>query len=132
MIRIASRNWLATILVMTLLCFGCESGMQYETIVGRWQAYEVTEEGESLDIDPSAIKLHFHSNLTYEYSSTLNYREAGPCRLEDRYLYTSDTLVSPPQDERVVMIINDPVDSLVIRMEEEEKERVLRLVRIGD
>ena len=109
---------------------GCEHELQYADLVGNWHAFEVTEEGEPLGVDPAVIRLQILPGNRYAFESTLNYREAGHCTIDPPYLYTTDTTATD-QEEKVVRILNPiPQDSLFLLMQEEDgSKRTLRMVR---
>jgi len=90
------------------------------SVVGDWEAAELKEEGKVLDVALEEIR------FTYEYNSTLNYREAGRYEIKSKYLYTTDTL-NQASTEKVVEIVRLTPDTMVIRMEQDMKERLLTL-----
>lgn len=95
-------------------------------IIGQWKAVSVEEDGEELAIDPAEIKFVFGSDDSYQYFSTLNYREAGSYYVEGNYLYTTDTL-NQGSMEKAVEIIEMSTDSLHLKMDDQGKERILKL-----
>ena len=108
----------------------CQTSVDEEMIIGQWKAVEVMEEDQKLNIeDPSVIELIFHSNEFYEYSSTLNYKEAGSFELDLPYLITIDTL-NKASTKKAVKINKLTTDSLILLMEENEKKRILKMVRV--
>ena len=117
--------------VIVLLAAGCEKKLQYGDLVGRWRAFSVTEEGEPLGVDPSVITLDLLPGNRYVFNSTLVYQEAGRCRIDLPYLYTTDTTAQDLPQEKAVRVLNAlPVDSLFLLMEEDNgKKRTLKLVR---
>ena len=120
-----------TIFFTTLLAIctlSCESGLNESDLHGKWQAAIILEEGDSLAVDPSNIKFQFDENKYYQFESTLNYKEAGTYYLDDVYLYTTDTFNNASSEKVVeVLLLNE--DSLHILMNEQTKERVLKLVK---
>lgn len=101
-------------------------------LIGNWIAYEVLEEGEKLDINASEIKLEFVDDLVYAYSSTLDYEEAGKYNVQSSYLYTTDTLSKIQSGRKAVEIIQLTSDSLQLRMNDNGKERILRMLKEGE
>jgi hypothetical protein len=97
-------------------------------LLGQWTAFEILEEGEVLDINPSQIQLGFEESERYTYLSTLNYEEAGRYRVQTPYLYTTDT-TAEQQAEKAVEIIQLTMDSLQLRMNDNGKERILKLLK---
>ena len=109
--------------------FGCQSNLEQEMILGSWKAIEVLEEQLPLNLeDPGVIKLTFYNNNQYEYQSTLNYREAGSYEIDYPYLITIDT-VNKASTKKAVKISKLTTDSLFLLMKENEKERILKLVK---
>ncbi len=98
-------------------------------LIGSWTAYEVLEEGEALDINASEIQLQFVDDLVYAYHSTLDYKEAGEYTVQSSYLYTTDTLTEANSARKAVEIIQLTTDSLQLRMNDEGKERILKMIR---
>lgn len=98
-------------------------------LIGSWTAYEVLEEGESLDINASEIQLEFVDDFTYAYQSTLDYKEAGQYNVQSSYLYTTDTLPTAQAARKAVEIIQLTSDSLQLRMNDEGKERILKMLK---
>lgn len=119
-------------LCFLLVCFaifivGCAS-VDVAQLDGDWIGIEVLEEGEPLEIKPSDIRFIFDTESKgYQYFSTLNYKEAGTYHLDSKFLYTLDT-INQASRERSVEILQMSGDSLVLRMMEEGKERVLKLI----
>lgn len=98
-------------------------------LIGSWTAYDVLEEGESLDINASEIKLDFVNDEVYAYRSTLDYQEAGQYTVQSSYLYTTDTLQESQAARKAVEIIQLTADSLQLRMNDEGKERILKMLK---
>lgn len=111
-----------------LLLLSCNSTNEVE-LVGNWQAFEVLEEGELLPVNYKEIKFSFHADESYKYFSTLNYREAGSYFVEKPYLYTRDTL-NQASSEKAVEIIKLTPDSLFLKMNEGNKQRILKLAKV--
>jgi len=114
--------------VLLLLCFlfSC-SPVDDDLLIGEWQASELLEEGKALDVDLQEITLSF-SDENYYYTSTLNYRESGSYFINERYLFTVDTL-NRASSEKAVEVQMLSADSLHLRMQEGGKERLLKLVK---
>ncbi|MBX2876306.1 MAG: hypothetical protein KTR30_29570 [Saprospiraceae bacterium] len=114
--------------ILALLCTACASE-DPNLLIGSWTAYEVLEEGEVLDINASEIQLEFVDDLIYSYKSTLDYQEAGQYNVQASYLYTTDTLQQVQSGRKAVEIIQLTPDSLQLRMNDEGKERILKMLR---
>lgn len=115
-----------------LFCLACCllascGGIQQEQLKGKWTAVQLTEEGDSLKVNLDEITLDF-GNKGYDFTSTLNYKEAGTYTLKDNLLTTLDSL-NEGTIEKVVEITRLQNDSLYIRMNEQGKERILVMIR---
>ncbi len=115
------------IALTTSMLFGCSEDYSL-SLVGRWQAAELKEEGKPIEVELDKIRFTFFDDQTYTYNSTLNYREAGRYELKSKYLYTTDTL-NRVSIEKVVEVVHLTTDTMVIRMEDDNKERLLTLAK---
>ncbi len=115
-------------LALVLLMMACAQD-EPSLLIGNWIAYEVLEEGEPLDINASEIQLEFVDDMIYSYKSTLDYEEAGQYNVQSSYLYTTDTLTEFQAARKAVEIIQLTADSLQLRMNDEGKERILKMLR---
>ncbi len=106
--------------------WGCQADT--EELVGNWQAIDLLEEGEPLPIDVDQIRITFQPDGAYQYHSTLNYQEAGSYYLSGKTLFRLDTL-NQASSEKAVEIAYMGADSLVFRMNENGRERLLILQR---
>ena len=97
-------------------------------LLGSWRGGLVTENGDSLKLDPREITFDFTPANRYVFTSTLRYREAGTWRYDSGYLFAQDT-TQPSNPERVVAVEKLTVDSLVIRMRADTVERLVYLLR---
>ena len=114
-------------LLVGLLLAACDA---YDTaeLSGRWRAVSLTEEGDSLAIDPTLIRFDFRNDGRYHFQSTLNYEEAGTYRLDGPYLFSTDTTQSLVREKAVeILLLN--ADSLQLRMQELGRERIMLLRR---
>ena len=100
-----------------------------DPLIGHWTAFEVLEEGEALDINAAEIQLGFQEGNTYHYESTLAYKEAGRYHVEHQYLYTTDTSHTTAT-AKAVEILQLTTDTLQLRMNDQGKERILKLVKL--
>ena len=114
-------------LLLALSCLYC-SAEENDLLVGEWQGALVTENGDSLRLDPREITFDFRADNRYAFTSTLRYREAGTYRTEEGYLFAQDT-TQPTNPERVVAIEKLTADSLVIRMNADTAQRLVTLLR---
>ncbi|PSR14887.1 MAG: hypothetical protein DA408_05475 [Bacteroidetes bacterium] len=97
-------------------------------LAGKWQVLSLTEDGDSLAVDLALINFQFSEDGYYHFNSTLNYEESGTYRLNGPFLYSTDTLDSPHR-EKAVKIVLLRNDSLVLKMEEMGRERLVVLRR---
>ena len=114
----------------TLFVTGCSSPAERD-LVGTWEAYNITEEDEPIEVDYPSVMLKLNPDGTYEYKGTLNYREAGRWLLESRLLHTKDTL-KPDGEQRSVYILSIAKDSLELQMAEQEKTRKMKMKRVPE
>ncbi|MBK7408307.1 MAG: lipocalin family protein [Saprospirales bacterium] len=113
--------------IFMLLWSACSNPAE-TALVGRWQGVELTEEGEQLNLDPGEIRFEFLAKKGYIFSSTLKYREAGTFRVQTEYLITQDTSHAGATDKSV-RIVQLEADTLVLEMKDQEKTRLLKLLR---
>ncbi len=118
------RHFLFLTLIFLLTSCG---GLDKEQLKGKWTAVQLTEEGDSLKVNLDEITLNFRE-MGYDFTSTLNYKEAGTYNLQKNLLMTSDSL-NEGTIEKVVEITKLQNDSLFIRMNEAGKERILVMTR---
>ena len=97
-------------------------------IIGHWQAVDVREGGDSLELDPAEIGFEFREDNRYFFHSTLNYSEAGTWRYEDGYLYAQDT-TGRGAPRYIVAVDLLRSDSLMLRMKADTAERLVLLLR---
>ncbi|SER39966.1 hypothetical protein [Neolewinella agarilytica] len=115
-----------TLLVILLCLAAC--GREDELLLGDWQAVSVTENGDSLRLNPAEIGFTFRPDNRYTFRSTLRYQEAGTWRYDHGYLFARDT-TQPENPERVVAIDKMTPDSLMLRMKADTAERYVLLLR---
>ena len=97
-------------------------------LLGEWQGALVTEDGDSLRLDPREITFAFTPDNRYTFTSTLRYREAGTWRFDSGYLFAQDT-TQPSNPERIVAVEILTIDSLVLRMQADTAQRLVYLLR---
>ncbi len=112
-------------LLLTLFT-ACRNELR-ENLLGKRTAVSITEEGEELPVNTEEISLNVKPDGTYRYTGTLNYREAGNWFLEENLLYTQDT--TGEQKQKAVLILRSEPDTLVLKMTEAGKERILTLTK---
>jgi hypothetical protein len=115
-------------LLFVLLLFNACAPYAPSDLAGKWKAVELSEEGDSLKVDASNVYFRFLESGRYEYYSTLNYHESGMYKLDGKYLLSTDTTRSD-QAEKAVEIVKLVNDSLVLKMKEQGKERLMVLIK---
>lgn len=98
--------------------------------MGSWQATALTEAGDSLAVNPADIQLQFLSRSRYIFEGTLKYKEEGTFRIKRGLLYTQDKTKagSPEKAAEIKMLTRD---SLHFRLNENGKERILKMKRVA-
>ena len=123
------RHWALLVLLAFLpLWQSCEGGLDQSLLYGRWQAVELLETNEPVDMDLSPVYFEFSSDEKYYFQSTLNLSEAGRYYTVGHLLYTTDTTVAQPL-EKAVKIIQLTSDSLAFLMNDKGVEKRLQLVK---
>lgn len=118
---------LILISLISFLVFSC-SGISKSNLIGKWQAVEMYENDELVEVDLSSVFLNFDKLDNYEYSGTLKYMEKGQYELKKSILFTTDQL-NPESQKKAVEIIHLDADSLNIKMLDNGKIRLLKMVR---
>ena len=98
-------------------------------LIGEWQAISITQEGDSLEIDPKIVKFTFNKDEGYTFRSTLNYQESGTYYIINKQLFTMDTL-NRASTEKIVEILQLSPDSLNLKMNDAGKERLMKLKKV--
>lgn len=127
---IITRYWVAPLLgvaiagsLVVLASCGADTRQR---LAGSWQAVSITSDTPlPQDLRVEDFRLAFSADGRYTYSGNLYYREAGHYRLDDSYLYTTDTL-RQNAPEKAVQILRLNEDSLIVRMAD---ETVMKMVR---
>ncbi|THH39624.1 lipocalin-like domain-containing protein [Neolewinella litorea] len=117
---------LSCLFLLSLLFLHCER--EDDLLYGEWRGSLVTEDGDSLKLDPREITFDFRPDNRYEFTSTLRYQEAGTWRYDDGYLFAQDT-TQPTNPERVVSVEKLTLDTLILRMKADSAERLVTLLR---
>lgn len=121
---------LLLISLIALVLSACNGNQRKLNLLeGEWQGTLLLEEGDSVAIDPAELGFSFQQDeKIYNYRSTLNYQEAGSYYIQTKYLFTRDTL-QPTSREKGVEILKLSGDSLHLKMMEQGKERIMKLVK---
>jgi hypothetical protein len=117
----------ATLLALVLLLFRCGEREDAQ-LLGKWQATQVLQRGDSLLLDPAEVGFSFLPNNRYAYRSTLRYQEAGIWRYDNGFLFAQDT-TRAAATERIVAVEKLTADSLVLRMRADTTERIMTLLK---
>ena len=117
----------ATLLVLVLLLFRCGEREDAQ-LLGKWQATQVLQHGDSLLLNPAEVGFSFLSGNRYTYRSTLRYQEAGIWRYDNGFLFAQDT-TRAATTERIVAVEKLTADSLVLRMRADTAERIITLLK---
>ena len=112
------------------LAASCNNKMEND-LIGHWRGFELLEEDIPLDLDPAEIRFEFRTGKAYSFSGTLNYKEEGGYRIKAGHLFTRDTL-HPGAEEKAVRIEQFEADTLVLKMDEQGKTRILKLQRVSE
>ncbi|MBK7873263.1 MAG: hypothetical protein IPJ74_22625 [Saprospiraceae bacterium] len=96
---------------------------------GKWQAVEVLEDEMPMDVNTEVIQFQFGKNNDYKYFGNLKYKEAGTYYIESKYLYTLDT-VNQASTEKAVEIVKLTGDSLFLKMNDNGRERLMKLIKL--
>lgn len=97
-------------------------------LYGEWRADRITQNGDSMRLDPAEVGFIFNENGTYVYHATLGYREAGRFRYDNGYLFAQDT-TQPELPERVAAIDHLTMDTLLLLMRLDTAEREMMLIK---
>jgi hypothetical protein len=113
-----------------LISIGCNPNNQIiEDIEGDWIAANLTEEGVDQVTDLSTVCLSFRNDHTYNFHGTLRYFESGTFDIRNNTLYVVPTGEGSDSIPRTMELITISTDTLRILMLDENRERVLTLVR---
>lgn len=103
-------------------------GDQEAFLYGNWQAVEITQEGDSMRLDPAEVGFVFEPGGRYSYRSSLNYREAGHYHYQTGYLFATDT-THENSAERIVALEQIGIDSIRITMRHDTTNRFLLFIK---
>lgn len=126
------RIWTALLGLLFSLFFlsACGGGLEAELLIGKWQAFELLENEESVDLDLSPVYFEFLENERYHFQSTLKFSESGRYYTMGHLLYTTDTTANEAI-EKAVKIVQLNQDSLSFLMNDQGVGKQLRLVRMA-
>ncbi len=93
----------------------CKPELDVPLLHGKWQAYSIEKNGK---VDTASylkeVQFEFNNTGRYLYQSTLNKQQAGKFRVNEKLLYTQDTISQ--SKEKAVEIIRLDKDTLSIKM----------------
>lgn len=124
------KSVLGLVLVVFLSIILACSPYRQRDLVGEWQAVSITQEGDSLAIDPKLVQFTFSKDEGYTFKSTLNYHESGTFYILNKRLFTMDTLNRASTEKAVEILVLTP-DSLHIQMSDNGKNRLMKLVKLN-
>ncbi len=107
---------------------GCNS-LDSERLVGKWQAYFISEGGETLNLDYTPVNFEFTNDGYYSFNSTVDYKEAGTYYINGTLLFTLDT-VNTASSEKAVQIEALTSDSLILKMMANGKDKLMKLKKV--
>ncbi len=108
----------------------CGDGLDEKLLVGKWQAFELLENEEVVDLDLSPVYFEFSANERYHFQSTLKFSESGRYYTMGHLLYTTDTTTTEAF-EKAVKIVQLNQDSMSFLMNDQGVGKQLRLVRMA-
>ena len=117
----------AALIVLVFLFFHCGE-RDDALLLGKWQATQVLQQGDSLLLNPAEVGFSFLPSNRYFYRSTLRYQEAGRWRYDNGFLFAQDTTRSAAT-ERIVAVEKLTTDSLVLRMRADTTEQIVTLLK---
>lgn len=122
------KSFVGLLLVVFLSTNLACSPYRQRDLVGEWQAVSITQEGDSLAIDPQVVQFTFSKDEGYTFNSTLNYHESGTFYILNKRLFTMDTLNRASTEKAVEILLLTP-DSLHLKMSDNGKDRLMKLVK---
>lgn len=99
-------------------------GLKEKNLHGQWKAIAFYENGKTLPAPLDSVLLRLDDQGGFVFQTQGFYRESGPYRHSARYLFLTDTTVSPSKEHVLKVLFLSP-DTLKIRMSREKKEQVL-------
>ncbi|MEL6639515.1 MAG: hypothetical protein AAFW73_05630 [Bacteroidota bacterium] len=114
------------LLLLALGFLACEDGTNEKLLLGQWQAVELVESGEPVEVDLEGVYFEFLPNERYHFQSTLRLSESGRYYTVGPLLYTTDT-TAEEAIEKAVKITQLTPDSLTFLMNDRGVEKQLHL-----
>ena len=98
--------------------------------MGYWKASSVVEEGDTLDLDLSNVKLVFDQPADFIYQHTQRDSMSGSFSLEGALI---NLYVGSPQKDTIVIQVNELNErTLTLRMNHEGRERLVTMTKVVD
>ncbi len=116
------------ILSSLLFLFACKN-VEKQKLVGKWQATSILEDGMPMPIPVNVVGFEFFPNGYYNFRSTLEYKEAGTFDVSGSFLHTLDT-INEASTQKAVQIMQVSEDSLLLKMNADGKEQLIKLFKI--
>jgi hypothetical protein len=114
------------LLVVVLLFVACET--EIIKLDGQWRLFAFYENGKDVSAPLDSVAISFSADGRYEFRTIGFYREAGPFRVSDNFLFLTDTTEHPAK-ERILKILFLSTDTLKLQMAKGEREQVLFLTK---
>ena len=104
-----------TLLLFTTVFFACESGIEPELLIGRWQAIDMrTVEGDQKNVALDRMQFEFLNEERYTFTNPYGNEEEGKYRTILNYLYALPDGAEDLEERRVEIQLLT-TDSLRIR-----------------
>lgn len=124
------KNLLAIYLIASVL-YACQNN-QPKLYSGTWQATELWEKGQKMDVDTlmEKVVLNLYPDKTYTFVSTLNTRESGKYRIRSNRIYIQSAKDIASKQERIMEIVTLTNDSMHLKMTDKGNERILKFCKV--
>ena len=111
--------------------FSCQND-QPLPYAGTWQAPELWETGQKMEVDTlmEKVVLNLNNDKSYSFISTLNKKESGKYRIKRKKIYIQSQEDQVNRQERIMEIITLDKDSMHLKMTDNGKERVLKFCKV--
>ncbi len=116
--------------VFLFFVMSCQTGLDQNLLVGKWQAAEFTNNGQQEKIFLEKVQFEFTKEGKYSYNGMFKDKEAGTFRLRGKTLYTTNTL-EKGASEKAVKITLLTADSLHFLMNAAGQEQELKLFKLS-
>lgn len=99
---------------------------------GTWQAVELWEKGQKMEVDTlmEKVVLNLYNDKSYSFITTLNKKESGKYRIKKKKIYIQSKAELANKQERIMEIITLTQDSMHLKMTDNGNERVLKFCKV--